>query len=157
MSEILFDPKAPPIDRRRCERVELDGGVIYVKEMTAADALFCNEHSLRRGGGPADAQIDMSALMLWQIVRSCYRGKEPEAPPTFDVSDTPAIQRLRAEEWNRLREAINKVNGLADEEVAALEDFTGAPAEETPATSAPGASSTSTGFPVNSGPSLLPI
>lgn len=154
--ETIFDPKAPPLDRRRIERVELDGGVVYVKEMTAADALFCNEHSLRRGGGPAESQIDMSALMIWQIMRSCYRGKESQAPLTFEVSDMPAIQRLRAEEWNRLRDAINKVNGLAEAEVSALRDFTAVPPDAAPETSEAGASGGSPAFPVNSRTSLLP-
>ena len=155
--ETIFDPKTPPLDRRRVERVALDGGVIYVKEMTAADALFCNEHALRRGGGPAEMRLDIAALSLWQVVCSCYRGKESGAARTFEMTDTPVIQALRAEEWNRLREAINRVNGLADEEVAALQDFTRSPADDGLGTSAPGASSTSTGFPVNSPTSAVPI
>jgi hypothetical protein len=123
--------------------------------MTAADALFCNEHSLRRGGGPADMQLDMSALAIWQIMRSCYRGREPQASLIFEVSDMPAVQRLRAEEWNRLRDAINKVNGLAEAEVSALRDFTEAPPDADHGTSAPGAFEPSTGFPANSRTSLL--
>jgi hypothetical protein len=63
---------------------------------------------------------------------------------------------LRAEEWNRLRDAINKVNGLADEEVSAMQDFTEVPPGGAPETFGPGVSVTSTGFPANSGASLLP-
>ncbi len=148
MEEKVFDPKSQQADQRRAEKVHLDGGVVWVKEMQAADTLFCLQHSTRQGADQA-MSLDMGGLQIWQVVRSCYRGPEPEALPVFDVTDVPVIQRLRAEEWNMLRDAINRVNGLAKSEVAALKDFTPAPEGDSLGISSLSASINSTGSRVS--------
>lgn len=156
MSEKLFDPNEPIIDRRRLEKVTLDNGVLWVKEMEVADLLFCQEHSQRAPGGPAYLAVDFSAMQIWQIVVSCYRGPEPEAARTFEISHTNRIKKLRPEEWLKIRQAIENVNGMADEEAAALRDFTAAPPDDSPGTGPSGASAISIDFPANS-PSPAPI
>jgi hypothetical protein len=148
MEETIFDPRAAMPDRRRCERLELDGGVLYVKEMTAADTMFCLQNATR-AGAPAHMALDMGGLTLWQVIVSCYRGPEPEAVRIFEARDMPVIQKLRAEEWNRLREVINRVNGLADEEVAATRDFTAPPGDASPASLPSFVSNNSAGSPTS--------
>lgn len=144
MTETIFDPKAPREDKRRCERVELDGGVVYVKEMQAADSLFCLEHSVRPSPGPGGQSIDVGGMQIWQVVVSCYRGPEPDAGRVFEITDVHCIRELRNSDWRRLQDAIERVNGLAESEVAAAQDFTGAARDGSPATLRSGASSNST-------------
>jgi hypothetical protein len=154
MNEKIFDPNEPVVDQRRSERVELDNGVVYVKEMETADLLFCQEHSTRTGG-PAGGTVDFSAMQIWQVVVSCYRGKEPEARRVFDITHTDRIRKLRREEWFKLRDAIDRVNGMAAEEAATVRDFTEPLPDGSPGTSLSSLSGNSAGFPVNS-PSLIP-
>lgn len=150
MSEKIFDPNEPVLDKRRWERVELDNGVVYVKEMEASDLLFCQEHSTRAPGGPVHLAIDMAGLQIWQIVVSCYRGPEAGAARVFEVIHTERIKRFRREEWLRLREAIERVNGMTEQEADGLRDFTAVPPDASPGTPPPGVSRTSTDFPTNS-------
>lgn len=155
MSEKLFDPNEPIIDRRPVERVELEGGVVYVKGMEAADVLFCQEHSTRAPGGPAHLALDFSAMQIWQIVVSCYKGKEPDAPRMFDVSHTQRIKKLSRADWIKLREAIDTVNGVSEEAASEMRDFTAAGPDDSPEMKPSSVCATSAGFPANS-PSPIP-
>ncbi len=140
----IFNPKAAHADHRNREWVTLDGGRICVKEMMAADKIFVLERSQRPIGPSGAPTIDSGSVLLWQIVVSCYQGEESEAGRIFDMTDIPVIQKLRGTDWDRLVAAIERVNSLADAEVAALEDFTPAPAADSAATSRSGVSSNST-------------
>jgi hypothetical protein len=132
----IFNPQAPFLDTLRREWVELDGGWVCVREMQAADSLFIMEHSSR----PGRNELDMTRYRIWRIVVSCYKGEEPGAERTFGLTDLDRVQKLRAAEWAKLIEAIDRVNGLADEEVSAAQDFTEAPEEPSSETSPSGVS-----------------
>lgn len=123
MTETPFDPKAPVLDARRRERVDLDTGFLWVWEMEAADTLFIIERSLRPGGADKP-QMAASDAMLWRVLVSCYQTGEPGAARVFEITDLGRIQKLRKAEWDRLLEAIERVNGLDAEEVPRLKDFT---------------------------------
>jgi hypothetical protein len=118
----LFDAKAPVVDMRRKEWVSLDTGRLCVWEMEAADTLFIVERSLRPG--QKDGRLSAGDAMLWRVLVSCYKGEETEAERVFDITDLPRIQRLRKAEWDKLLEAIERVNGLDPAEVPDLEAFT---------------------------------
>lgn len=123
MSDTPFDAKAPVLDNRRRERVDLDSGFLWVWEMEAADTLFIVERSLRPGQEKAP-QIAAGDAMLWRVLVSCYKTGEPGSDRVFDITDLPRIQKLRKTEWDKLLEAIERVNGLDAEEVPKLKDFT---------------------------------
>src|SRR5258708_6492940 len=138
MSELsvpIFDPKTPHESRLKHEWVTIDGGRLCVREMTAADNLFVMERSTRTGGGPADMRIDAGGIQLWQVVVCCYDGPDAKAKRIFDITDVGVIQSLKNRDWRKIQDAIERVNGLADEEVAALQDFTAAAADGFAATS----------------------
>src|SRR6266568_5081224 len=122
-TEPLFDAKAPVLDQRRKDWVSLDQGRLCVWEMEAADTLFIVERSLRPASD-RKAELAASDAMLWRVLVSCYKGDQAGAQRVFGVEDLPRIQRLRKAEWDRLLAAIERVNGLAPEEVPALQDFT---------------------------------
>ncbi len=145
----IFDPKVPHESRLRHEWVTIDGGRLCVREMTAADNLFVLERSTRTGREAADIHIDAGGIQLWQVVVCCYDGPDAKAKRIFDITDVGAIQGLKNRDWRKIQDAIERVNGLADEEVAALQDFTGAGAADFAATLPPGASSTSTASPAS--------
>ena len=130
----IFNPKEVQPDQRRWEWVELDTGWVVVKEMQASDTLFCLDHSARPLAGPAQFKLDMGGLQIWQVIMSCYTGEAADAPRVFDITDMPVVQQLRGEVWTRLRDAIERVNGLADTEVAAAQAFTAAGPDALPGT-----------------------
>jgi len=144
----IFNPKAEWQDRRRSEWVTLDAGRVCVVEMRASESLFVLEHA-SRPGAPQALAVDGQAVMLWQIVVSCYDGPGPQAKRIFGPEDIPAIQRLRAAEWRRLLDTIERVNALSDTEAQATTDFTAAGADGSSATSPSGALKISTGSPVS--------
>jgi len=130
----IFNPKEPQPDVRRWKWVELDNGWVVVKEMAASDTLFCLDHSARPMAGPAQFKLDMGGLQIWQVIMSCYRGPEADAPRVFEITDVPVVQKLRGEVWNRLRDAIDEVNGLSDSVVEEAQAFTEAAPAGLPAT-----------------------
>jgi len=117
--------------------------------MMASDKLFVLERSQRPSGPGGVPSIDSGSVLLWQVVVSCYTGPTAEAARVFEMTDIPVIQKLRGRDWDRLIAAIERVNSLADEEVAALEDFTPAPRDASAATSRSGVSTNSTVSPVS--------
>lgn len=133
----IFNPRLPQADHRRGEWVELEGGRLYVREMSARDSLFVLEHSQRAGS--QGASLNLGNLQTWQIIVSCYNGDGPEAQRIFAITDIEVIQGLRAAEWRKLQDAIERVNALSDQEVSALADFTPAGGGSSPATSSSGA------------------
>jgi hypothetical protein len=128
----LFNPKEPVLDQRRREWVELDNGWVCVWEMDFADTLFVRDQSLRPG--PGGGQTVGNDAVLWQILVSCHAGEESGSPRTFEVTDFPRIQKLRSAESGELLKAIERVNGLRDEEVSALKSFTPPPPDSSPPT-----------------------
>ncbi len=150
----IFNPKLPRADHRRGEWVELDTGRVYVREMNARDSLFVLEHSQRQGG-PGGLSLSLSHMQTWQIIVSCYDGEAMDAKRIFDITDIEVIQSLRAVEWRRLLDGIERVNALSDQEVTAIEDFTAPERDESLGISLPGVSNISTGSPERSG--RLPV
>jgi len=149
MSLPIFDPKLPRADHRRGEWVELDAGKVYVREMNARDSLFVLEHSQRQApaGMPS---LNVGNMQTWNIIVSCYRGPEKDAARIFEIGDIEAIHGLRAAEWRKLLDAIERVNALSEAEVQEIEDFTLPGRDGSPGTSPSGVSSISTGFPERS-------
>lgn len=127
--EPIFNPKAAATAPRRHEWVRLYAGRVCVQEMTAADTLFVLERAQRLGAGHG---ISGTEIMLWQVVVSCYDGPGPEAKRIFEITDLAVVQGLRNSDWQRLQQAIERVNMLEDAEVAALEDFTAAAGGNSP-------------------------
>ena len=151
MSDLpIFNPKLPRADHRRGEWVDLDTGRVYVREMNARDSLFVLEHSQRQGPPGTPAGLNIGNLQTWQIIVSCYQGEESQAGRIFEITDVEAIQSLRAAEWRKLLEAIERVNALSDAEVSDLEGFTAAGRDGSPETSPSGVLSTSTDSPMRS-------
>jgi hypothetical protein len=149
MSEVpIFDPKASHEQRLQHEWVTLDHGRVCVREMTTADNLFVLERSTRQGGAAGEMRVDAGGIQLWQVVVCCYNGPGADAQRIFDITDIPVIQKLRNADWRKIQDAIERVNSLADEEVAALQDFTPAGADGSAAISRSSASSNSTASPV---------
>lgn len=120
-----FDKQAA---RSRChlrhEWVSLDCGDLCVREMTAAQGTTLAERSQRPSIDPRGG-FDTGEAVLWQILLSCFTDDTPAAQPVFaeHAEDIGIIMNLRLEEFKRLAQAINRVNGSDMTEVEVLRDF----------------------------------
>lgn len=120
---MAFDKSSLKDTHRRKERIELDGGPVWVWEETAAEHL----HKLamaERPGIDSRGGIDIGTALVWQILYCLYDGDEPDARRVFDESELPLIYRFRRSEFNKITAAMAKVNGETREEEEHWEAFT---------------------------------
>lgn len=123
-----FNKQEAGQSRRRFEWVSLDAGDICIRELTVKETIALTERSSRPSIDPRGG-VDPGEAVLWQILLSCYDGEGDDARPIFsdtEPADIRTIYGLRAEEFNRLLMAINRVNGQDATEADLLRDFTAA-------------------------------
>jgi hypothetical protein len=123
---------APRPDRLRREWVSLDNGDVCVWELTAAEMGVMSERSTRPAIDPRGG-IDTTGASAWMAALSCRQDDAPGSPRIWDDLAVSEILALRFEEWARLQETMQRLNGLDAESVEERRDFT-------PATGAPKAS-----------------
>ena len=111
----------------RREKVTLDCGDVWVREMTCAEAMQLGERAARPAVDPRGG-LDPGESVLWQILLSCYEDDSDDASRLFTEApdDVRIIYGLRLEEFNELMQAVNRVNGRDASEVELLRDFTAA-------------------------------
>lgn len=114
--------------KRRFEWVALDAGDICIRELTVRETIALTERSSRPSIDPRGG-LDPGEAVLWQILFSCYDGETEDARRIFsdtDPEDVRTIYAMRAEEFNKILTAINRVNGQDATEAEILRDFTAA-------------------------------
>lgn len=121
---MAFDKAKLAHPNRRIERVELDAGEVWVKELTCAETAQLMERAARPKIDPRGG-VDPAASVIWQIILSCYEGEDKDARRVFGDGDEHLLYNLRMEEMARLNAAINRVNGQSETEVQALTSFFG--------------------------------
>jgi hypothetical protein len=142
-------PTTPVTERLRKEPVELDGGEVWVWELTSLEMLELGERSARPAIDPRGGVDNrMAAAMLTKL--SVHYGPEADSPRVWDDLTYEEIFDLRGEEFTRLQEAIGRVMGTAPSEVEARRDFSLAPAAPSTSESTLSASNNSTGSPPKS-------
>lgn len=124
------------------EWVDLDGGPVCVWEMTAAEMLSLGQQSARpsmdaRGG------VDTTTAALLLAAFCTHAGEEIDSPRIWEQMQVMEIQSLRGEDFTRLQEAIQRVNGTAREAVESMRDFTAVLGELSTSDSPSSASSSS--------------
>lgn len=132
------DGKEPEL---RSEWVLLRKGEVCVRELTAAEYAGMRQQSARPSIDPRGGS-DPTAIILVQIVMSCYDSEEPGARPLFPTME--AAGRLPFEDFQKVMAAIARVNGLEATEQEILRDFLQASGAPTNSSSKSTASSTST-------------
>lgn len=112
---------------RRCEWVSLTHGDICVRALTVAELLQIQDRAQRPKIDPRGG-IDPSWSALLQVALSCYKGEEETAAPiwpcSLDMKSLGPISRLPIADFQKIMEAIQRVNGQDPEEIRLLEDFT---------------------------------
>jgi hypothetical protein len=136
------------------EWVPLDGGEVCVWEMTAAEMLSLGQQSARPSMDPRGG-VDTTTAALLLAAFCTHAGEEIDSPRIWEQLQVLEIQSLRGEEFTRLQEAIQRVNGTAKEAVEGVRDFTTAP-EGLSTSASPSSASSNSGavFPPNSPISL---
>lgn len=154
MSKKRRRPYQPPEPARlheklRKEWVELDGGDVCVWEMRAPEMLSLGERSQRPGIDPRGG-VDVTSAALLLTAFCTHVDDLPGSPRVWDDLQLGQINLLRSEEFTRLQEAIQRVNGTSPAAIEAVRDFTLATGAPNTSDSPSSASSNSTGSPVSS-------
>jgi hypothetical protein len=112
---------------RRHEWISLTHGDVCVRALTVNELLSIQDRAQRPKIDPRGG-LDSGWSALLQVSLSCYDGEEEEARPiwpcSIDMKNLAPIGRLPINDFQKIMEAIQRVNGQDPEEVRALEDFT---------------------------------
>ncbi len=105
-----YQPRTVRDDLRQ-ECVDMpDGSYIWVRELTVAEMAQILDRSARPSIDPRGGH-DQTALMMQQVVCSCYDSDEPGAGRIFSGLDLSGVASMRGEEFERVVAAIQRVNG----------------------------------------------
>lgn len=134
-SRTVFRPtdewRAQRHKERKFEWVELDdGGSICVWANRVHEGLAIMAGSTRPPEFGGNGEPDETAAMTWSVQVACHTGEPPDAELTFPVDKLWAIQELSSGEFNRIWDAIKKVNGMDRADTRRLEAFTTRTREE---------------------------
>ena len=128
------------------EWVSLTDGDVCVWELTLPESAVLAERSRRpeideRGGH------DATMATAWMLALSVHHGDETDSPRVWDDLNYLDTLSLRTRDVNRISAAFARVMGEAEDEVQAVEDFTGAAGARPTSASPSSASNNSTGSP----------
>lgn len=121
MRKVYQAHQGPP--QRTREWVSLADGDVCVWSMTAAESIQLADRAARPGIDPRGGH-DTGALILFQIIFSCYDGEDDDAKRIWGDVDLVSVGSLAQREMEAILAAINRVNGkdAATEEI--VRDFT---------------------------------
>jgi len=114
-------PTTATADRRK-EKVTLKWGDIWVWEMTVAEALHLLERAARPSFDPRGG-VDQGESVIAQITGSCYHGDQEGAELVFTPANLLDVYKLPYEDFEKLVQAIARVNGKDAKEVESLKSF----------------------------------
>ena len=83
MSDQPFDPELLT-DERRCERVDLRAGFVWIHEMTAAEYQHALASCLRPKFDPRGG-FDQVAYVRWRIALCARKSEDPNSPLVFGI------------------------------------------------------------------------
>jgi hypothetical protein len=105
----IYQPNFGPPERVR-EWVDLGDGEVCVWSMTAAEFIQLTDRATRPAIDPRGG-VDTGALVLFQIIFSCYDGDEDNAKRIWGDVDLVSVGSLKQGQVEDLLAAINRVNG----------------------------------------------
>src|SRR5437867_3604026 len=108
-------------ERLRKEPVSLDGGLVWVWELTTAEMLTVKERS-QRPQIDRRAGLHEGAAAAWLAAFCTHQGDEEGSPRVWDDLNFEDVLQLRAGESTALLEACNRVNSLSEVQIEAAED-----------------------------------
>lgn len=129
----VYNPQERTETPRRSEWVPLDDGEVCVWEMQVAETLQLVSASMRPPEFPGNP-VDETQAILWQIMLCCFDGEPPEGRRIFQDHMAGDVLRLKHHEFRALMQAIGRLNGTGDENLAGLQGFFG-PGPDEPAPS----------------------
>lgn len=109
MARKILQPNHGPPKRER-EWISLAGGDVCVWSMSAAEALQLADRAARPAIDPRGGH-DPSALVLFQVIFSCYDGEEDDAKRIWQDVDLVSVGSLSQKDMEAILAAINRVNG----------------------------------------------
>lgn len=121
-SRKVYNPAARTETMRRFEWVPLDDGEMCVWEMQVSETLRLVSNSMRPPDFPG-SPVDETEAILWQIMLCCYDEEPPGGKRIFADHMAPEVGRLKHHEFRALMQAIGRLNGTGDENLAGLNSF----------------------------------
>jgi hypothetical protein len=135
---------SPGRDRLRKEWVSLDGGDVCCWELTAAEMLQMAERAARPAVDPRGG-VSASVAAVWLVALATRYDDQAASGRVWDDLNFEEVYQLRFEEFARLQQTLERLNGLDPQELNHLRDFTAATAAPKPSGSSGSASKSSTG------------